>query len=387
MEHNLAIIIAIVLILFALRKHDPIPHHNSALTGNMYYEETMNTNSVPYFLEVTRMDRETFIKLETLLTTGNRRLTGFDTICTGEKIMIYIQVLKGLPYREIAQTFQHSISTISCIVHEVSAAVMANSATLFVRHAANAPLESRISEDPRYFPFFDNCDGALDGTHISAVLPERLHGPFRNRKKVISQNVLGVCNFDAVFIYALAGWEGSAHDGRVLSDAKLKGLPMRPGKYYLADAGYALSSITLTPYRGTRYHLKEWIRGQNRPANARELFNLRHSALRNVVERIFGIMKKRFQILINMRSYTFPFQIELVYGCMMLHNFIRVNQLYEDEFDQWDDNENEIIDPIDVNVNEINPNENAVHLRNWRDNIANEMWISYQEELGRRNLL
>ena len=58
-----------------------------------------------------------------------------------------------------------------------------------------------------------------------------------------SQNVLGVCNFEMIFTYALTGWEGSAHYGKVLADAKLKGLPIRAGKYYLADAGYALSKL------------------------------------------------------------------------------------------------------------------------------------------------
>ena len=46
-----------------------------------------------------------------------------------------------------------------------------------------------------------------------------------------------------IFTYALTGWEGSAHYGKVLADAKLKGLPIRAGKYYLADAGYALSKL------------------------------------------------------------------------------------------------------------------------------------------------
>ncbi|CAN1262326.1 hypothetical protein LINPERPRIM_LOCUS11242 [Linum perenne] len=35
-------------------------------------------------------------------------------------------------------------------------------------------------------------------------------------------NVLGVCNSDMEFIYTLAGWEGSAHDGRVLRDALIR---------------------------------------------------------------------------------------------------------------------------------------------------------------------
>jgi hypothetical protein len=95
----------------------------------------------------------------------------------------------------------------------------------------------------------------------------------------------------------LAGWEGSAHDGRVFNDARDKGLIIPDGKYYLGDAGYALSTKVLTPYRRTRYHLKEWKRGNARPQNAKELYNLRHSSLRNAIERIFGIVKRRFRVL------------------------------------------------------------------------------------------
>ncbi|CAN0913493.1 hypothetical protein LINGRAHAP2_LOCUS27965 [Linum grandiflorum] len=35
-------------------------------------------------------------------------------------------------------------------------------------------------------------------------------------------SVLGVCNPNMEFIYVLARWEGSAHDGRVLRDALLR---------------------------------------------------------------------------------------------------------------------------------------------------------------------
>jgi len=68
-----------------------------------------------------------------------------------------------------------------------------------------------------------------------------------------------------LFCFVLAGWEGSAHDALVLNDAiKNKGFRVPEGKYYLADAGYSLSPSFLTPYRGVRYHLKEWSRGRNR---------------------------------------------------------------------------------------------------------------------------
>ena len=39
-----------------------------------------------------------------------------------------------------------------------------------------------------------------------------------NHHGIISQNVLVACNFDLKFIYVLSGWEGSAHDSKVLND-------------------------------------------------------------------------------------------------------------------------------------------------------------------------
>ena len=125
-----------------------------------------------------------------------------------------------------------------------------------------------------------------------------------------------------LFTFVLAGWEGSAHDGKVLDDAVEKGLKVPFGKFWLGDAGYALTRWCLTPYRGVRYHLKEWEKGNAKPQNYKELFNLRHSSLRNVVERTYGVLKNRFPILKNMTAYPFDIQVEMVISCMILHNFI-----------------------------------------------------------------
>jgi len=81
------------------------------------------------------------------------------------------------------------------------------------------PIASRIIDDSKYTPYFDDCLGALDGTHVEMHIPIELQPRYRNRKGTLSQNILAVCNFDMQFVYILAGWEGSAHDARVLSDA------------------------------------------------------------------------------------------------------------------------------------------------------------------------
>ena len=131
----------------------------------------------------------------------------------------------------------------------------------------------------------------------------------------------------------LAGWEGSAHDGRVLEDARAKGFPQIAGKFFLRDASYALRWDCLTPFRGVRYHLKEFRAGNaGGPRNAKELFNLKHSSARNAIERCFGVLKRRFPIVVTMPSFYLPFQCVLVNGYFLLYNFIRRNQLYEDDF-------------------------------------------------------
>ena len=77
-----------------------------------------------------------------------------------------------------------------------------------------------------------------------------------------------------------------------------KGLSIPEEKYYLGDAGYSQSSKhLLVPYSGVRYHLKEHYKAKEKPQNAKELFNLRHASLRNIIERCFGVFKRRFRIL------------------------------------------------------------------------------------------
>jgi hypothetical protein len=83
-----------------------------------------------------------------------------------------------------------------------------------------------------FYIYIKNCLGALDGTHIRVRVPLDDKPRYRNRKGEITTNVLGVCSQDMHFIYILAGWEGSAADGRVLRDAisRRNGLIVPHGK-------------------------------------------------------------------------------------------------------------------------------------------------------------
>ena len=50
-------------------------------------------------------------------------------------------------------------------------------------------------------------------------MPLEIQGRFRGHKDGTTQNVLAAISFNLKFTYVLAGWEGSAHDSRVLNDA------------------------------------------------------------------------------------------------------------------------------------------------------------------------
>ena len=67
-------------------------------------------------------------------------------------------------------------------------------------------------------------------------MPEVDKPKYRIRKNEIATNVLGVCSQNMQFIYVLPGWEGSAHDGRVLRDVMTRrnGLKVPQGnnKYF-----------------------------------------------------------------------------------------------------------------------------------------------------------
>src|SRR5882757_405952 len=122
----------------------------------------------------------------------------------------------------------------------------------------------KIRNNPKFWPYFKDALGALDGSHIHSSPPANQHTSYRNRKGFVSQNCLFGCSFDLQFVFAYTGWEGSATDARVYESAILDGLDIPEGKYYLADAGFPSCMELLIPYCSVRYHLVEWGRARVR---------------------------------------------------------------------------------------------------------------------------
>jgi hypothetical protein len=239
----------------------------------------------------------------------------------------------------------------------------------------------KIFKDHLSLLFLQNCLGSIDGTHIPISMSPNQVAPFRNRKGTFSQNVVVVCDFDLKISYVSAGWEGMAIDSMVLRSAMgnpVGKFEVPDGKFYLVDGGYANTTSFLAPYRGVRYHLKEFGHGHRRPQNHRELFNHRHVVLRNNVERTLGVIKMRFPILKVATFHKMENQAKIPLAAATLHNLIR--SLNGDE--KWIENDQRNINLqnfVNVPDGDQGNDEGNVEGNNLRDAIAYHMWSDYQQ--------
>ncbi|KAM3371766.1 hypothetical protein ACQJBY_018929 [Aegilops geniculata] len=231
-------------------------------------------------------------------------------------------------FRAMKPIFRRSIEVISRYFKAVLYAI-GELRDEMIRPPSNE-VHPKVLHSRRFYPYFKDCVGAIDGTHVLAKVPAAMASAFRGRKGGTTQNVMAAVDFDLKFTYVLAGWEGSAHDALILADAleRNDGFVVPVGKFYLVDAGYAVRPGFLPPYRATRYHLTEF--GTRCPQNEKELFNLRHSSLRITVERAFAAFKNRWRIVDNKPHHPYPSQVKIVLACCILHNWIL--QWGEDEF-------------------------------------------------------
>jgi hypothetical protein len=115
------------------------------------------------------------------------------------------------------------------------------------------------------------------------------------------------------------------------------------------------------------------------------LFNLRHSSLRNAIERIFGVLKKRFPILKKQLEYDYDIQVQLVNALCCLHNFIRregngteidIFGMLDDEELQAESDQSEDCGYAPARHRDVTDREKRM-AKTMRDRIAQDMWNQY----------
>ncbi|RWR86423.1 putative nuclease HARBI1 [Cinnamomum micranthum f. kanehirae] len=219
--------------------------------------------------------------------------------------------------RVMQNRLQHSGETISRYFNQTLDAVLKLSK--YYLKPSNEDIPPEIANNPIFYPYFKDCVGAIDGTHIPAWVRLEDQVRYRNRK----------------------------------------------GKYYLVDVGYANTRGFLAPFRGVRSHRKEWST-THAPRTGLELFNLRHSKLRNIVERTFAALKQRFALLQIASRYPIKTQAKIVVACCVLHNFIRQWNLDDAIFHEA---MNETLEDVDMG-DELNDNQPENNILGPYDSIA-----------------
>ncbi|KAF6173603.1 hypothetical protein GIB67_022962 [Kingdonia uniflora] len=152
-----------------------------------------------------------------------------------EKLAIFMHIIAHkMSNRAANSRFQHSTATTSKIFYEVLDAMMIFQKEMIVPPKFDQPPgpithHKTLREGP-----FKGVVGAIDGTLISASIAEDDKTLYRGRGGgECFQNVMAICDFNMMFTYVVAGWEGVAHDARVLSETLVNpanNFPMAPSR-------------------------------------------------------------------------------------------------------------------------------------------------------------
>ncbi|KAB0801261.1 hypothetical protein PPYR_05615 [Photinus pyralis] len=156
---------------------------------------------------------------------------------------------------------------------------------------------------------------ALDCTHVKIQSPGGAQAEqFRNRKGYFSMNIQAACDHNLKFRNIVARWPGATHDSTIFNNSMLKAVfeDGMGNHLILGDSGYPLIKYLITPL------LNPTTPGENR-------FNEAQIRTRNVIERAFGVWKRRFPVLALGLRLQLPTVQDIIMATAILHNIAIVN--------------------------------------------------------------
>src|SRR5882724_13172104 len=118
------------------------------------------------------------------------------------------------------------------------------------------------------------------------------------------------------------------------------------------------------------------------PQNYKELYNLRHSQARNIIERILGLAKKCFVSIQETNEYPMLTQAKIVSACGVIQNFIGTYDP-DDQPESW--GSEEVFSSSSQASGSLGSGTIGgpeIHRASMKmEDITQAMWLSYQEEL------
>ncbi|KAL0910311.1 hypothetical protein M5K25_021279 [Dendrobium thyrsiflorum] len=175
---------------------------------------------------------DAFMSLRDLLVSRGH-LHDTKNMLAAEQLGIFLRgVAHAHSYRQLCEFFQHSTETVSRYFNLVIRAIVSFADEFINLPQAEIECHPFVRSNALFYPYFKNAIGAIDGTHITAVVSNNLQNRYQNRKGFTSQKVMAAVSFDRQFVYIASGWEGSAADMRVLKWAVEQGQFAMPRNHY-----------------------------------------------------------------------------------------------------------------------------------------------------------
>lgn len=249
-------------------------------------------------------------------------------------------------------------STASKTLKRVSAAL----AGLRARYIKMPASEEELRECRQKFyniARFPKCIGAIDCSHVKIQSPGGNDAEiFRNRKQFFSLNVQTIADTDLKIRDIVARWPGSAHDSHILRNSRIYH-SFENGAFgdnlLVGDSGYPIKNYLITPLLRTRNE-------------AENLFNESLIRTRNVVERSYGVWKRRFPALALGLRLKLETTQSVIVATAVLHNIACNNNEQQPFINEEEERAVNIVNGVENGQLDINQ---GVQLNITRQNIIN----------------
>ncbi|XP_042484470.1 uncharacterized protein LOC122064786 [Macadamia integrifolia] len=185
------------------------PYRCEPLRGIIETERIIN-HSDKTCREQIRLSKRAFFSLSHLIREKGL-LRDSKSVQVNEQLVMFLQIVgHNVKNRVIAHKFGHSGETVSRYFNLVLGAII-KLYPILLKPPSVAAHHQITSKEGRFYPYFKDCIGAIDGSHIPAWEHLSDHLRFcdrkgdRKRPSEVSQNILAACDFDMKYTYILSG--------------------------------------------------------------------------------------------------------------------------------------------------------------------------------------
>lgn len=138
-----------------------------------------------------------------------------------ERVAVTVwKLATNIEYRTLSALFGLGRSTVGRIVVETSQAITNHLLPQYVKIPGGDKLKE-IVEGFESCWGFPQAAGAIDGSHIPIIRPDKSASDYYNRKGYYSIIMQAMVDFRGLFMDVYIGWPGKVHDARVFVNSSL----------------------------------------------------------------------------------------------------------------------------------------------------------------------